>query len=108
MVLRRAERKIRAEVPVMTIAMPATGAAPSRRPPVADHEIDARGRFSPGPLLELVRTVHQVPRGQAVALLSDDPATLREVEAWLAREHHAFLGSFPESGATRVLVRRTH
>jgi tRNA 2-thiouridine synthesizing protein A len=92
----------------MAIAAAVTGAAPSRRPPVADHEIDARGRFSPGPLLELVRTVHQAPRGQTVALLSDDPATLREVQAWLARDHHAYLGSFPEDGATRVVVRRTH
>ena len=84
------------------------GGTASRPPPQTDHEIDARGRFSPGPLLELVRTVHAVPRGQTVALVSDDAATLREVQTWLGREHHAFLGLFPESGATRVIVRRTH
>ena len=85
-----------------------TGGVITRPPPTADREIDARGRFSPGPLLELVRAVHAVPRGQKVALVSDDAATLREVQAWLGREHHAFLGSFPEGGATRVVVRRTH
>ena len=43
-----------------------------------------------------------------VCVDGNDAATLREVQAWLGREHHAFLGSFPEGGATRVVVRRTH
>lgn len=83
-------------------------AGATRPPPPVDREIDARGHYHPGPLLELVRALHEVPRGQTVALISDDPATLREVGSWLRREHHAFLGSFPENGATRIVVRRTH
>jgi TusA-related sulfurtransferase len=55
-----------------------------------------------------VRAVHEAPRGRTVALVSDDPDTLREVGSWLRREHHAYLGSFVENGATRVVVRRTH
>jgi tRNA 2-thiouridine synthesizing protein A len=90
------------------MAMVTLDRAALRPPPPTAREIDGRGHFHPGPLLDFVRAVHEVPRGQMVALVSDDAATLREVGSWLRREHHAFLGSFPENGATRVVVRRTH
>ena len=76
---------------------------------LADREIDARGHFSPGPLLELARAIHEATVGQKVAIVSDDRATIREIQEWLRRDHHqAFLGTTDVNGATRFVMRRTH
>jgi TusA-related sulfurtransferase len=73
-----------------------------------DKEIDARGSFCPGPLLELIRGVKSVPVEGVVAVLSGDPGSNKDIPLWIEKAGHAFLGAFPESGYTRFVVRKTH
>ncbi len=73
-----------------------------------DKEIDARGSFCPGPLLELIRGIKSVEIGQTIAVLSSDPGSNRDIPAWIKKANHEFIGSFPESGYTRFVVRKTH
>jgi tRNA 2-thiouridine synthesizing protein A len=73
-----------------------------------DKEIDARGSFCPGPLLELIRGIKSVEVGQTIAVLSSDPGSNRDIPAWIKKANHEFIGSFPESGYTRFVVRKTH
>ncbi len=73
-----------------------------------DKEIDARGSFCPGPLLELIRGIKSVEVGQTVAVLSSDPGSNRDIPAWIKKANHEFIGSFPESGYTRFVVRKSH
>jgi len=70
-------------------------------------EIDARGSFCPGPLLELIRGVKSVAVGQVVAVLSSDPGSSKDIPLWIQKAGHEFLGSFQEAGYTRFLVRKT-
>jgi tRNA 2-thiouridine synthesizing protein A len=71
-----------------------------------DKEIDARGSFCPGPLLELIRGVKSVPVGGTVAVLSSDPGSNKDIPLWIGKAGHEFVGTFPEEGYTRFVVRK--
>lgn len=73
-----------------------------------DKEIDARGSFCPGPLLELIRGVKSVPVGGVVAVLSSDPGSNKDIPLWIEKAGHEYLGAFPESGTTCFMVRKAH
>jgi tRNA 2-thiouridine synthesizing protein A len=73
-----------------------------------DKEIDARGSFCPGPLLELIRGIKSVAVDQTIAVLSSDPGSNKDIPAWIQKAQHEFITSFPEQGYTRFVVRKTH
>jgi TusA-related sulfurtransferase len=73
-----------------------------------DKEIDARGSFCPGPLMELIRGIKTLPIGGVLAVLSSDPGSAKDIPAWVQKAGHEFIGAFPESGYTCFVVRKTH
>lgn len=73
-----------------------------------DKEIDARGSFCPGPLMELIRGIKTLPVGSVLAVLSSDPGSAKDIPAWIQKARHDFLGAFPEQGYTRFIARKTH
>lgn len=74
----------------------------------ADKEIDARGSFCPGPLLELIRGVKSVQVGQVVTVLSSDPGSNKDIPLWVQKAKQEFLGAFPHDGYTRFALRKNH
>ena len=72
-----------------------------------DKEIDARGSFCPGPLLELIRGVKSIPTGGTVAVLSSDPGSSKDIPLWIAKAGHELLATEAEPGCTRFVVRKT-
>lgn len=77
-------------------------------PITIDKEIDARGSFCPGPLMELMRGVKTAPVGAVVAVLSSDPGSGKDIPIWVAKARHEFVGAFPEADCTRFVIRKTH
>ena len=73
-----------------------------------DKEIDARGSFCPGPLMELIRGIKAVPVGGVVAVLSGDPGSAKDIPAWIQKAGHEYIGAFAETGYTRFVARKTH
>lgn len=73
-----------------------------------DKEIDARGSFCPGPLMELIRGIKVLPVGGVVAVLSSDPGSAKDIPAWIQKARHELIGAFPENGYTRFVARKTH
>jgi tRNA 2-thiouridine synthesizing protein A len=73
-----------------------------------DKEIDARGSFCPGPLLELIRGVKSVGVGQTIQVLSSDPGSNKDIPAWVAKARHEMVGVFPETGYNRFVIRKAH
>ncbi len=71
-------------------------------------EIDARGSFCPGPLMELIRGIKSVPVQGVVAVLSSDPGSARDIPAWVRKAKHEMIGVFPQQGYTRFVVRKLH
>lgn len=71
-----------------------------------DLDIDARGSFCPGPLMELIRGVKTLPIGGVVAVRSSDPGSAKDIPAWLQKAGHEYIGAFPESDCTRFVARK--
>lgn len=72
----------------------------------ADKVVDARGAQCPGPLVELIRAIKEVPVGSVVEVWTQEPRTKEDAKAWCQRSGHEFIGAFPAEGYERVLVRR--
>ncbi|MCS7264408.1 MAG: sulfurtransferase TusA family protein [Armatimonadetes bacterium] len=72
----------------------------------ADKVVDARGAQCPGPLVELIRAIKEVPVGSIVEVWTQEPRTKEDAKAWCQRSGHEFIGAFPADGYERVLVRK--
>jgi tRNA 2-thiouridine synthesizing protein A len=84
--------------------------------PTGDHVVDSRGRRCPLPVIDLARAMPDVPVGEVVTVLADDPAAATDIPAWCRMRGHAYLGAesldagSPGTGspsATAHRVRRT-
>lgn len=73
-----------------------------------DREIDARGSFCPGPLMELIRAIRESDVGATIALLSKDPGSKTDVPAWIAKAGHTMVETVEEGGFTRFIIRKDH
>ena len=73
-----------------------------------DKEIDARGSFCPGPLMELIRNVKSAPVGNVLAVLSSDPGSSRDVPVWVQKARHELVSMDQEDGYTRFVIRKLH
>lgn len=71
-----------------------------------DREIDARGSFCPGPLMELVRALKSSSVGQTVAVLSGDPGSAADIPAWVRKAQHELLAVEETSESVRRFVVR--
>ena len=72
-----------------------------------DKEIDARGSFCPGPLMELIRGMKTLPIGGTLAVLSSDPGSLKDIPTWIAKAGHDMLATEPHELYTRFVARKT-
>jgi tRNA 2-thiouridine synthesizing protein A len=71
-------------------------------------EIDARGAFCPGPMMELIRAIRDAKVGDVVAVLSTDSGSKRDIPKWCEKAGHEFLGVEHVDDYDRIVVRKTH
>lgn len=69
-------------------------------------DIDARGSFCPGPLMELIRNMRMAQVGDVIAVISGDEGSKKDIPAWVQKAGQEYLGSEPALGATRFIVRK--
>lgn len=69
-------------------------------------DIDARGSFCPGPLMELIRGMKSLKVGEVLAVRSSDPGSNKDIPAWIQKAGHEFIGAFPEADCTRFVARK--
>ncbi len=69
-------------------------------------EIDARGSFCPGPLMELIRHIKSAAVGDVIAVISGDEGSKKDIPAWIAKAGQEYIGSGPTTGGTRFVVRK--
>lgn len=69
-------------------------------------EIDARGSFCPGPLMELIRAIKTSQVGDVIAVLSGDDGSVTDIPAWVAKAGQEFVGVEPAEGVRRFIVRK--
>ncbi len=69
--------------------------------------IDALGRKCPIPIIMLAERIHEVPIGEIIAVLADDPAAENDVPAWcLMKSHDHVLTQSLARGGWSILIRR--
>jgi len=66
----------------------ATLEAPTPQPLLT---IDALGRKCPIPIIMLAEQIRDVPVGEIIAVLADDPAAYTDVPAWCGMKSHEFV-----------------
>jgi tRNA 2-thiouridine synthesizing protein A len=72
-------------------------------------EIDARGSFCPGPLMELIRNIKTANIGDTLGVLSSDKGSITDIPAWAAKARHELVGIEAVNGEVkRIVVRKTH
>lgn len=70
-------------------------------------EIDARGSACPGPLMELIRGIKAASVGDAVAVLSSDPGSNKDIPEWVQKIGFELISEEKLEGYTRFVVRKT-
>jgi tRNA 2-thiouridine synthesizing protein A len=72
--------------------------------------INALGRKCPLPIIMLAERIGQVPIGEIVQVLADDPAAKTDVPAWCGLKSHDFVGSagLPDVDGWSFLIRRSY
>jgi len=68
--------------------------------------VDARGVSCPGPILAAKKQIGTVGVGNVMKVLSTDTGTLKDLPAWCKKTGHEFLGSFEDSGALSLFIRK--
>ncbi|MFI5491944.1 sulfurtransferase TusA family protein [Actinoplanes sp. NPDC051859] len=56
-------------------------------------EVDSRGRRCPLPIIDLARQLPDVPVGEVIRVLADDPAAANDIPAWCRLKGQEYLGS---------------
>lgn len=80
--------------------------SPASRNPTR-HVEDARGLLCPLPVARARRRLGEIPPGELLDLLADDPLAPLDVQAFCAAEGHEYVGGRPEAGgAVRMTIRR--
>jgi tRNA 2-thiouridine synthesizing protein A len=72
--------------------------------------IDALGKKCPIPIIMLAERIGEVPTGQTIEVLADDPATRTDVPAWCGLKSHEFVRAtgLPGDAGWAFLVRRCY
>ncbi|HXP18863.1 MAG TPA: sulfurtransferase TusA family protein [Streptosporangiaceae bacterium] len=72
--------------------------------------IDALGKKCPIPIIMLAERIGEVPTGQIIEVLADDPATTTDVPAWCGLKSHEFVRAIglPGDSGWAFLVRRCY
>jgi tRNA 2-thiouridine synthesizing protein A len=77
-------------------------------PPVPLVTIDALGRKCPIPIIMLAERIREVPIGQVISVLADDPAARTDVPAWCGMKTHEFVVETDLPQGWAFLVRRCY
>jgi tRNA 2-thiouridine synthesizing protein A len=72
----------------------------------ADREVDARGLNCPLPILRTKRALSDMESGQVIRVLSTDPASVRDFQAFSRQTGNELIGHGEQDGAFWFLRRR--
>ena len=69
-------------------------------------QIDARGSFCPGPLMELIAGMKAAQVGDELEVLSTDKGSVTDIPDWIKKVGHDMLGTSEEGGVWHITVRK--
>jgi tRNA 2-thiouridine synthesizing protein A len=87
------------------VTAPTPAGAPTSAPALT---IDALGRKCPIPIIMLAERIREVPVGQIVAVLADDPAARTDVPAWCMIKSQEFVAAVDLASGWAFLIKRSY
>ncbi len=69
-------------------------------------QIDARGSFCPGPLMELIAGMKAADVGDELEVLSTDKGSAADIPEWIKKVGHELLSATEENGVWHITVRK--
>ncbi len=73
---------------------------------MADHTLDAKGLNCPLPILKARKALKDVAAGETLEILSTDPGSVADFEAFCRQTGNQLLESSSEDSVFRFLIRR--
>jgi len=70
--------------------------------------IDALGRKCPIPIIMLAERIREVPIGELIAVLADDPAAETDVPAWCVMKSQEYVATTPLARGWAFIIRRSY
>ena len=70
--------------------------------------LDALGKKCPIPIIMLADRIREIPVGQTIEVLADDPAAKADLPAWCALKSQEFVGAADLPVGWSFLVRRSY
>ncbi|MBB1202092.1 sulfurtransferase TusA [Enterobacteriaceae bacterium 89] len=74
----------------------------------ADHTLDAKGLRCPEPVMMVRKTVRNMPVGETLLIIADDPATTRDIPGFCRFMEHELLAEQTEELPYLYLIRKSH
>ena len=69
-------------------------------------QIDARGSFCPGPLMELIATLKLCEVGDEIEVWSSDRGSAKDIPEWVAKVGHQLVSSEEKEDYWSIVVRK--
>jgi tRNA 2-thiouridine synthesizing protein A len=69
--------------------------------------VDCLGLFCPMPIVRTRDAIRELSVGEALEMLSDDPASEADMKSWVARTGHELVEVRHDGGIYRFVVRKT-
>jgi len=69
-------------------------------------QIDARGAFCPGPLMELIASLKLCEVGEEVEVWSSDRGSAKDIPEWVAKVGHELVSNEEKDGYWSIVVRK--
>jgi tRNA 2-thiouridine synthesizing protein A len=76
-------------------------------PVTITREIDARGSYCPGPLMELIRGLKTAQEGEVIAVISSDAGSKTDIPLWVQKSGNELITITDlDDGAAKFIVRK--
>jgi tRNA 2-thiouridine synthesizing protein A len=82
--------------------------SPAHNAAAATLTLDALGKKCPIPIIMLADRIREVPVGQLIEVLADDPAAKTDLPAWCALKSQEFVSAANLAVGWSFLVRRSY
>jgi Predicted redox protein, regulator of disulfide bond formation len=74
----------------------------------ANHTLDAKGLRCPEPVMMVRKTVRNMPVGETLLIIADDPATTRDIPGFCRFMEHELMAQQIEELPYLYLIRKSH
>ena len=74
----------------------------------ANTVLDCKGLLCPMPVVKTKKAIHTMAVGEVLEMISTDPGSMPDMQAWSKQTGHELLEAKDEGGVFRFFIKKTH